>query len=506
MICAIPFFQADVHLALENLAWMKELGGCPNHDALLVADAGTDWGACREALTLANEVFRTVKIITTPKPVEGWIPGSCALFKEAALWAEAHNTPFFWLEGDAIPLKPHWLDEIERAYEQCGQPFMGPLVKHQTPGYPDPYLEGIAVYPADCWSRFKDVWDDNKSWCLACASVSAKQAMNTPLVQQLWGAPGIDTCFVPVLTIHSQPQDKTLDHLDPRAVVYHRTKSSTLIPLLRGRLFPDRPDYTNPPAFIQMGRYGDLILLMPAFKAWADRSGTKTVVVTSREFGTVLEGASYVQPIMMKHSWYEAGQARNWAQAHYPRVIVTQLHGSDIPTIPDDLKSYSFSMWKRTGLLDEYDSLPLVFDQRVREREKTLIDAHVKPGKPIILIKFDGWTSPFDGGAAIRQRLEYWNHVFQVIDLGNVRAYRIFDLLGLFDIATGLITADTFTLHLAPASDLQYIAYIRDDGQSGSVPKGNCVWSCGYSQWDKQIEAFDLQMNLWSCHPKAITL
>lgn len=329
--------------------------------------------------------------------------------------------------------------------------------------------------------------------------------MNTPLVHQIWGQQGIGVSFVPVLTIHSHPQDKTIDFINPQAVVFHRCKDGSAIPLLRGRLFPDRPDYSNPPAFVQMGRFGDLILLLPAFKAWADRSGKRTVVVTSREFGTVLEGASYVQPVMMKFSWYEAGQARNWAQAHFKRVIVTQLHGSDIPTIPDDLKSYSFSMWNRTGLLDEYDSLPLVFDQRVKSREESLIKSYTEPRKPIILTKFDGWTSPFDGAAAIRSRLQYWNQQFQFVDLDKVHAHRLFDLLGLLDIATGLITGDTFTIHLAPASTVQYIAFTRDDGQSGSVPKGQCVLQIGYSQWEKQIHAFDLQMELWTKHPRALS-
>jgi len=39
--------------------------------------------------------------------------------------------------------------------------------------------------------------------------------------------------------------------------------------------------------------------------------------------------------------------------------------------------------------------LPLVFDQRVKSREKTLIEAHTEPGKPIILTKFDGWNGIF---------------------------------------------------------------------------------------------------------------
>lgn len=504
MICVIPFCYKDVHLALENLRWICELGGCPNHDCLLVADAGTQWGDCLEALTLANEAFRKAQIITTPQPVDDWIRGANALFKEAAIWAQTHGTPWFFLEPDAIPLKPGWLDQIDKAYSECGTLFMGPLVKHQTAGYPSPYLEGISCYPPDCWTRFAEVWDDAKCWCFACASISVPQCVNTPLVQQLWGDMGIATSFVPFLTIHSQPQDKTLAHLSPNAVVYHRSKDNSLPRLLRGKLFKDSPDYMQPPTFVQLGRIGDLILLLPAFKAWSDRSGTKTRVVTSREFGSVLEGASYVQVILLNYTWFEAGKARDWANARFPNVIVTQLHGSDIPTVPDDLKSYSLSMWKRTGLLEEYETLPLVFDQRHPDRERVLFQSHVEGHKPIILTKFEGWTSPFEGGPAITKRLGFWADKFQFINLDRIQAQRVYDLLVFFDKAAGLITGDSFPIHLAPASDVQYIAYTRDDGQSGSIPKGNCVLQIGYSQWQQQMEAFDLQLELWTKRPKPI--
>jgi ADP-heptose:LPS heptosyltransferase len=50
------------------------------------------------------------------------------------------------------------------------------------------------------------------------------------------------------------------------------------------------------------------------------------------------------------------------------------------------------------------------------------------------------------------------------------------------DRAVGLLTVDTMTLHLAAACRIPYIAYTRSDGQSGSIPKGNCVANIGYSK------------------------
>lgn len=512
MQVALGFCQKDAEQALELLGWVRDLGGCQKHECMLIVDAGVSWSHAIEGLNLANNSFRNARLHTTPVSVscatgagekermEAWLKGSSMLFKEAAI--RCTGQPFFWIESDSIPLKPNWLDQIEHAYHECGAPFMGPLVKHKTAGYPSPYLEGISVYPADCWQRFEKVWDENQSWCLSCATAAVPHAVNTPLVHQLWGQQGIGVSFVKFRTADSQPQDWTLDMINPKAVVFHRNKDGSLIRLLREQT----PDYSNPPVFVQMGRVGDLILLLPAFQAWAERSGKKTIVVTSKEFGGVLEGASYVQPIMLNMTWFEAGAAKAWAAARYPQVIVTQLHGAGISVPPDDMPSYSLTMWERTGLLAEYQSLPVVFDQRNQHREEMLLKTYITERKPVLLVKFDGWTSPFDGGHAIKERLQHWSDTFQIIDLDHIMAHRAFDFLAFYDIATGLITGDTMTLHLAAASDLQYIAYARDDKQSGSIPKRNCVLNIGYSQWntEEQIKAFDFQVDLWAKHPKAI--
>src|SRR5882762_6622489 len=205
MLVVFPFHQGDANLMRELLDWCIELGRSKsNHDALLVADAGVQWADCSDLLKLSNECFSSAKIIMIPTPIQGWIPGSNALFKEAAMWAEQAGREFLWMEADAIPLRPNWLDEIGRAYAACGKPFMGTLLKPSHAKFPNPYMEGVAVYPSDTWTRFKPYWDENESWVITTAQASVKECVHTPLIQMLWGDFGISTSFVPFLTIHSQ--------------------------------------------------------------------------------------------------------------------------------------------------------------------------------------------------------------------------------------------------------------------------------------------------------------
>jgi hypothetical protein len=241
----------------------------------------------------------------------------------------------------------------------------------------------------------------------------------------------------------------------------------------------------HPPAFVQLGRFGDLLLLLPAWKAWADLVGAPIHVVSTQEFGTVLEGASYVAPTLLNINWQTGIRtAMEKASELSPHVVVTQLHGANWrPPQPDSLASYSLTMWKRTGFLRYYAELPLVMDQRHPGRETLLARRWVRTKRPLILVNLDGWTSPIgrDRKQALGALLDALPGV-EVLHLDRARAVRVYDQLALMDIAAGLLTCDTMPLHLVSASAVPYVALVRDDGQSGSIPKGNCVLRVGYSE------------------------
>lgn len=259
-----------------------------------------------------------------------------------------------------------------------------------------------------------------------------------------------------------------------------------------GRVVPSQ-EISQPPAFVQTGRSGDLIQLMPAWKAWADFTGEPTKVVSTREFGAVLEGASYIAPTLLAIDWRTGIQeAIKVAATLSPYVVVTQLHGANwSPTEPDDLASYSLTMWKRTGFLRHYADLPLVFDKRDAGREATLLRRHVKTKLPLLLVNLEAWTSPMRHVARrlITELLEAF--AVEVVHLNKARAVRVYDQIALMDIAAGMITCDTMPLHLASASTIPYVALVRDEGQSASIPKGNCVLRVGYSEVLERLDEIE---------------
>jgi hypothetical protein len=139
----------------------------------------------------------------------------------------------------------------------------------------------------------------------------------------------------------------------------------------------------------------------------------------------------------------------------------------------------------------------LIFDKRDANRERALLERVNRRKLPMLLVNFAGITSPFAPVPEVMNALECFRGQFVVVNLSDLRAYRIYDLIGLMDNAIGLLTIDTSTLHLAAASPTPYIAFCRDDGQSGSIPKGNCALKVPYSRTLDMIPAIVETVRLW---------
>lgn len=277
--------------------------------------------------------------------------------------------------------------------------------------------------------------------------------------------------------------------------------------------------------FIQLGRFGDLILLLPAFKAIHDRTGVPPVVVVSEEYASVLDGVTYVFPVPVACHWWQGmalarGIAEQFAEHLTNAVVIPQwwnsdeqnpvplaargqhhvrCHGKDFFLNLAEWPDFMTSMWKQCGLTyHQMMNLPVVFNRRNEQREWELVERlQGRSRKPLLLVNFTGVSSPF---AAVPEYMRVINRFadrFKIIDLGKVQAHRIYDLLRLYDLAAGLITIDTATLHLAGAGNIEYVAFTRSDW-SGSVPKGKCVLEIKYEGAEKQVRRLVPILERWA--------
>lgn len=261
----------------------------------------------------------------------------------------------------------------------------------------------------------------------------------------------------------------------------------------------------EPLCLVHLGRFGDIMIMLPAMRQTFLDTGVKPVMSVCSEFAGILDGVSYVEPWAQPGVHWVTGTRSVYDEAlkHFADVRVPKwwdCQGMEPPppppgedhvelshlgrrifVRPEEWDSYMYSQWKACGFTRrQMAEWPLVFDRRSPEREELLASYVVRP-RPTILYNLSGMTSPVPQAAEVLKQLWPFRGRASIVDLSNIRAERIYDLLGLYDRASVLVTGDTATLHLAAAHKIPTIALINDGG-AGSIVKCNSILTLRYSE------------------------
>lgn len=259
----------------------------------------------------------------------------------------------------------------------------------------------------------------------------------------------------------------------------------------------------NQKVVIQLGRFGDEILLLPCWLKHFQDTGVKPVVIVSRDYASVFQGVSYVQPDVINAQWYMGmPQARQMAALKYGEYAITQCHGHCWGVDMDEWPTFGESMWARAGFPGQYGTLPMAFDRRNPAREERLMIPFARARTPILLYNLHGISSPFNAAQAVLARLRRYARRFTLVNLAGIRAKFIYDLLGLYDRAAGLISVDTSTAHLAAASKVPMLAF-RVGAWNSMKPKPGAV-EVFYKDALDQLDAVDRFIE--SLKPKPMAL
>lgn len=216
--------------------------------------------------------------------------------------------------------------------------------------------------------------------------------------------------------------------------------------------------------------------------------------MVAAEYTGLLDGVSYVDPLIYDGPHYEIGKAAELAKAIDPKAVCCQINGPvDAvreyvykPSGRECAKATSFQkeQWSILGALDRWDeNLPLVIDRRSPEREAALA-AVMKPGRKYVLAALDGHSSPFPYKPLVLELLKHCG--YPVIDLSEIRGERLYDLLGLYERAYCLVAIDSSALQLARAvPELPVLALANDKPLlwNGSSWRPNHYWYCRYSDF-----------------------
>jgi len=467
MLVVLAYCHKDWQLAIKNLRWIAELDGCQDsHSLLLIASNPCTPEQNSQVLAAGKSAFKNVTLCRQSVISEQSKEQSVdALFRAAADFIyNQKRGAFLWLEPDAFPVKAGWLSWIESEYEDASKRFMG-----SSPKTPQ-----IGVYPQDAY-KYADIILATKDW----GEIKPNGLSSISHASQ----------SIPELIAHP-----CKDGVIPK--VKAEIKSPFRV-FLESYVLPKKVEKSNKKTcFVQLGKYGDIINILPLVKRISDERSKRVSMVVCREFADVLSGVSYVTPHIVDVDRYDVASAISLAKPHYDEVLVSQIGGYAKEQIGD---SFIRQSWAQAGY-ESLFGLPMEFDLRDRKREKKQL-AEFFPHEPFVLFFGDGGSSPFQLKREALTAIQEASSI-KVVDASEIRLARVYDLIGIMEMASLIVTIDTATLHLCHAVKTPSIQFISDTISQwhGSIPRGNCILSVRYKDVLRRVD--EIKAAVKSVQPK----
>jgi hypothetical protein len=471
VLIALPVSHRDLSLAGKAIRWMGQLhSSYHRHHAFVIGSATLTVDQIQDLVSgLRSAGFHSVASIRLrTEDDRGWPFGPNLMFRMANQYiALQQREPFLWCEPDAIPLRAGWLDAIDQEYRIAGKPYMGTIFDK-----PWPHITGVAVYPANV-NRFNpaSLGATDKPFDTVRPDLTIKHSHLTKLICHVWGdaAKNIPPTF---------PTGQSLAMVPSDAMVFHRCKDGTLIDRLselNGDLpvaqLPRKGDWAD---FVSLRRNGDIICILPLMRELARRFRRKVRIVVHEDYAPILEGVSYIDAVVWKGNFDDPLPVASAFKA-----VNLQVYGKGLPQ--NNRQNFAKLSWDKAGYPFKRH-LPLVFDRRNFRREKKLAKSVFHTGNPKILLNFLSYSSPFKHGRFLAMAFTHLLPECEVIDLSKVKAERVYDVIGLMDRASCLITVDTSTLWLCHASHVPTIQLVNGSHWGSSPPRGNVLFRLPYSQ------------------------
>lgn len=225
--------------------------------------------------------------------------------------------------------------------------------------------------------------------------------------------------------------------------------------------------------FVQLGRYGDIINALP-MALHCHNNYAKPYFMVSREFASILDGVSYVEPYVVDIPFDTLQPAIDLARQTFKHVIVSQIWGRDYQcqhTTP----AYNVESWKQSGLLhlfNKHTYFP-VFDRDFVRGEQVANKMSPNEEKLVVVNLSNSFSSPFQHGDILLAKLKEALPQCGIINVGNAKLDRIYDLLPLIRKADLVISIDTALLHLTAATSTKLIAIVNPVEWLGSKSRAN---------------------------------
>lgn len=249
--------------------------------------------------------------------------------------------------------------------------------------------------------------------------------------------------------------------------------------------------------YIQLGRFGDILHLIPALYHKYQQTGEKPTIMVAKEFSEAVEACSYLNAIIFDGDFREIHAATQSiknpkvAQVVGDKQVIAQVYGRNY-SVPFYADSFVKDSWRLAGFEMLWrNNLPLIFDKRNHKRESELSSAINPRGLSSVLVFTSGHSSPFKHERLLLQMVETWfpSHLL----IHNPVAEKIYDLVGLMEQADCIFSTDSAPLHLAQATCTPVVALATDHPSlwHGSPMRKNHISYSRYSSFPEEIPAIN---------------
>lgn len=245
---------------------------------------------------------------------------------------------------------------------------------------------------------------------------------------------------------------------------------------------------------VSLGRYGDLIAILPVLKEIHDKYKKPHLMVSSK-FADLLDGVSYVTPHVVSLDHSELRAAISQARAMYKIVLVGGCWGKGWKQHMRT-PSYNRDEWCNLGFLHRFyeNDLRPIFDLRDAAREQELLgkitatpnSKYGYDSRPMMLVNTQGISSPCTQCAGVFEDIKkVWGNDYNVVDLTQHRAHRLYDFLLTFETAVCLVSTDTSFLHLASATKIPVVALTSITGNGWGATLVRCGNAVNHIPYNK---------------------
>lgn len=244
----------------------------------------------------------------------------------------------------------------------------------------------------------------------------------------------------------------------------------------------------DPVCFVQLGRYGDIINVLPLFYHCAQTYDIPHVMV-SQEFADIFDGVSYVIPEVVPLRNDMLVEGLSIARKKFKHVINCGIWGrrwNQQRRAP----AFNIDAWINAGfgyLFDDFSRYP-VFDLRDRAREERYASKLFLSDRNHILVNVTSKSSPFKNGQKLLEQIrEQHGEYAEVVDITGLHVDHVYDLLGAIERAAVVVSVDTSLVHLTAGTLTPLVCIVPNDW-TGSVPRLEDKRMFTYTEMQAMIE------------------